>query len=94
MSIKEKVFIKRIIDGDTFETKKGRIIRLANVNFPEKREKGYKESKKYLQKALPVNSFAYIESVANDKYNRTIAIVSNWSQNINRKLKKFLQRLF
>jgi endonuclease YncB( thermonuclease family) len=52
MTIKRK--IKRVIDGDTFQTYRKiqgtNRIRLANVNAPEKGQKGYSVAKQRLNK--------------------------------------------
>ena len=45
--------VKRVIDGDTFEIYRSilgkRFVRLANVNTPEKGQRGYMKAKKILQ---------------------------------------------
>jgi endonuclease YncB( thermonuclease family) len=62
--------IERVIDGDTLETSSG-IIRLVNINTPEKNEIGYQEAKDYLVPLL--NKTVEIEVLGTDKYKRTLA---------------------
>ena len=51
MSRNEKV--KKVIDGDTFETaSRKHLVRLANVAAPEKGKKGYAESKRKLKQLI------------------------------------------
>ena len=42
-----KILVQRVIDGDTFETETGGVIRLANINTPERGEYGYEEAKNF-----------------------------------------------
>lgn len=44
----EKVFVTRVIDGDTFETQDGRKVRLICINTPEKGEPYSAEATNYL----------------------------------------------
>jgi endonuclease YncB( thermonuclease family) len=48
----EKTKLIRVIDGDTIEIEKGRIIRLANINSPEKGSFNYEGSIKLLNELL------------------------------------------
>lgn len=41
--------IKKIIDGDTFQDSRNRFYRLAGVDAPEKKERGYNKAKEALQ---------------------------------------------
>ncbi len=43
-----KIKVKKVIDGDTFKDTRGRFYRLAGVNAPEKKKRGYKKAKKVL----------------------------------------------
>lgn len=43
-----KIKVKKIIDGDTFKDDKGKFYRLAGVNTPEKKKRGYKKAKEVL----------------------------------------------
>lgn len=72
MSTKERV--TRVIDGDTFVTEQ-RIVRLANVDTPEKGEQGYDTASQYLA-ALIMDKDVMIDEVARDTYGRSVAKVS------------------
>ncbi|MFH1425717.1 MAG: thermonuclease family protein [archaeon] len=63
--------IERIIDGDTLQLKGGEIIRLENINTPEKNQPGYEEAKSFLKKFE--NTTIQVESTGLDKYKRTLA---------------------
>ena len=67
----EKVTIAKITDGDTLKLSDGRIIRLLNVNSPEKGMPGSNLSKEFL-KTLE-NKTAEIEITGIDKYKRNLA---------------------
>ena len=70
-SQKQTVVISRIIDGDTLETQQGLMIRLENINSPEKNQPGYEQAKNFL---LPlVNTTVEIQITGTDKYYRTLA---------------------
>ncbi len=47
-----RVNVKKIIDGDTFEDTRHRFFRLANVDAPEKKERGYNRAKEILQNMI------------------------------------------
>ena len=64
-----------IIDGDTFETSAGEIIRLLCVDTPEANQNGYEEAKNYLS-SLILGGNIIIEKKDFDDYNRTLAWVS------------------
>ncbi|MCA9485734.1 MAG: hypothetical protein KC506_02735, partial [Nanoarchaeota archaeon] len=49
-STRKTVTIDRVIDGDTIETSEGMIIRLANINTPEKSHPGFEEATNFLKK--------------------------------------------
>ncbi|MBX4211884.1 thermonuclease family protein [Candidatus Pacearchaeota archaeon] len=70
---RESVKIERIIDGDTLELEDGRIIRLLNINTPEKNELYSSLSKDFMQQF--VNQTLEIEITGNDKYRRNLARV-------------------
>lgn len=80
---KEKVI--RVIDRDTFLTsRRTKPVRLANVNAPEKGEKGYGEAKAKLSKLI-LNQEVRIETIACDKYDRPVANVYNGRESVNKK---------
>jgi endonuclease YncB( thermonuclease family) len=43
-----RIKVKKITDGDTFQSTRGGFFRLAHVNAPEKREVGYRKAKAIL----------------------------------------------
>ncbi len=72
-SQKDTVFVVRVIDGDTLELDDGKIIRLLNINTPEKNEQGYGLAKEFLRKIE--NTSVEIIQTGTDKYDRTLAKV-------------------
>jgi endonuclease YncB( thermonuclease family) len=68
---RETVEISRIIDGDTIELKDKRIIRLLNINAPEKNTPNHELSSNFLQNFQ--NQSVEIEIIGTDKYERTLA---------------------
>ncbi|MBS3091259.1 thermonuclease family protein [Candidatus Pacearchaeota archaeon] len=70
-SSKEKVFVSRIIDGDTLQLGDGRTIRLVNINTPEKGELGSDLAKKFLKNYE--NKTIEIEFLDNDRYSRNLS---------------------
>ena len=68
---REKAVISRIIDGDTLELSDGRIIRLLNINSPEKGAFGANLSADFLRKFE--NKTIELEITGIDKYKRTLA---------------------
>lgn len=70
---RSSLIIQRVIDGDTFETSTGETVRLANINSPEKGEKGYEEAKNFLKQFE--NKTVQAEFLGTDKYQRTLARV-------------------
>ncbi len=82
---KEKVI--KVIDGDTFiTTRRKKPVRLANVNTPEKRQKGYGAAKSKLQKLIQ-DKEVRVEVVARDKFGRAIANVYIGRESVNKKMK-------
>ena len=86
MPRKEKV--TKIIDGDTFMTdKRKNPVRLADVDTPEKRQPGYQDAKQEL-KNLIAGQEVSIDTVARDKYGRSVANVKLGSKSVNKTMKK------
>ena len=86
MPRKEKV--TKVIDGDTFMTdKRKNPVRLADVDTPEKRQPGYQDAKKALEK-LVAGQEVSIDTVARDKYGRSIAKVKVGTLFVNKAMKK------
>ena len=70
---RETVTIKRIIDGDTLELQDKRIIRLLNINTPEKNSHNYELSIDFLRPLI--NKSVELEIIETDKYDRILARV-------------------
>ncbi len=86
MPRKEKV--TKVIDGDTFMTdKRKNPVRLANVDTPEKRQPGYQRAKKELEK-LVLGQEVSIDTVARDKYSRSVAKVKIGTRSVNKAMEK------
>ena len=68
---REKAMISRIIDGDTLELSDGRIVRLLDINAPEKGTNGANLSAEFLRKFE--NKTVELEITGTDKYKRTLA---------------------
>ena len=87
MARKEKV--TKVIDGDTFMTNKRKHpVRLANVDTPEKREKGYGQAKKALQNLIQGREVT-IDTKARDRYSRSVANVKIGNKSVNKAMKNF-----
>jgi endonuclease YncB( thermonuclease family) len=89
--MKKDVCVKRIIDGDTFETDTGEYIRLANVNAPEKGKKGAADATKALKKMIERKTIT-IEKKAIDDYGRTVADVRHGKKSINKAIRQEIRR--
>ncbi len=86
MPRKEKV--TKIIDGDTFLTdKRKNPVRLSGVDTPEKRQPGYQDAKKALQSLIGGQEVT-IDTVARDKYRRSVAKVKVGVKSVNKAMKK------
>ncbi len=86
MQRKEKV--TKIIDGDTFLTdRRKNPVRLADVDTPEKRQPGYQDAKKALQNLIGGQE-VIIDTVARDKYRRSVAKVTLGTKSVNKAMKK------
>jgi len=90
MSRKEKVI--RIIDGDTFETaSRKKPVRLANVNAPEKGQRGFAKATEALRKMIEGEEVK-IDTVSRDKYDRAVAKVYMGRESVNKKMQKELKQ--
>ena len=86
MARKERV--TRIIDGDTFETaSRKRPIRLANVDAPEKGTKGGARATQALR-SLIAGETVNVETVARDKYGRSLAKVKVGRNSVNKAMRE------
>ena len=87
---KEKV--TKVIDGDTIETgSRKKDVRLANVDAPEKGQPGYERAKKKLENLIGGEEVR-IETVARDKYGRSVARVYKGRESVNKKMREFLKK--
>ena len=85
MARKEKV--TRVIDGDTFQTaSRKRSIRLANVDAPEKGERGGAAATKALRDLIGGASVS-VDTVARDKYGRSVANVKVGRRSVNKAMR-------
>ena len=85
----KKEIVTKVIDGVTFETNiRKKPVRLANVNTPEKRQKGYQQAKKALEDEI-LGQTVSVDTVARDKYGRAVAKVKCGRKSINKKMKEF-----
>ncbi len=71
----ESGIVARVIDGDTLELEDGRVVRLTNINSPEKSSSLYIQSLDYLKDYE--NETIYFEVLGIEKYGRTLARIYN-----------------
>ena len=82
MSRKETV--TKVVDGDSFETSsRKRSVRLANVNAPEIGAPGGRAAKKALNNLIAGETVT-IDTVARDKYGRSVANVKKGRESVNK----------
>ena len=90
MPIKERV--TRAIDRDTFETGSRRHpVRLANVDSPEKGQRGGAAATNAL-KNLIAGETVSVDTVARDKYGRSVANVKVGRQSVNKAMRDKLPK--
>lgn len=90
MPTKEKV--TKVIDGDTFMTdKRKNAVRLANVDTPEKRQPGFQSAKNKLEKLVKGKEVS-INTVARDKYGRSVAKVKVGILSVNKAMEKYKKK--
>ena len=86
MARKEKV--TRVIDGDTFITgSRKNSVRLANVNAPEKGSPGATAATQSLRNLIQGEQVV-IDTVARDKYGRSVANVKIGNRSVNTAMKR------
>jgi micrococcal nuclease len=83
-SSKEKVFVIRVIDGDTLEIENKQKVRLLGINTPERNEPYYEEAKDFLKQLE--NKTVEIESSEVDRYGRLLAHVTFQGNLINKEI--------
>jgi len=80
--------VTRVIDGDTFETgSRKNSVRLANVNAPEKGSPGAAAATKALRDLIQGEE-VIIDTVARDKYGRSVANVKTGRRSVNAAMKR------
>lgn len=67
-----KLKVKKIVDGDTFQDTRNRFFRLANVEAPEKRKRGYQKAKQTLTKFISGEKL--LVKIEGKSYNRTVVV--------------------
>lgn len=86
MSRNERV--TKVIDGDTFKTgSRKNSIRLANVNAPEKGSPGAAAATRALRELIQGEE-VIIDTVARDKYGRSVADVKIGNRSVNAAMKR------
>jgi endonuclease YncB( thermonuclease family) len=69
---KEKpVFVQTVLDGDTFITQQGEVIRLANIDAPELAQEYGQQSKDFLQRYI-LHKKVYLQYSTTDVYRRHV----------------------
>jgi endonuclease YncB( thermonuclease family) len=90
MSRKEKVM--RVVDGDTFHTSRRKNpVRLANVDAPERGKKGGSAATRAL-KGMIQGQEVSIDTVARDKYGRSVANVKVGRRSVNKAMRDKVKR--
>ena len=83
-----KEMVTRVIDGDTFMTgSRKNPVRLANVNTPEKKSRGAGAASQALRNLIQGQIVA-IETVARDKYGRTVASIRVGNRSVNAAMRR------
>jgi endonuclease YncB( thermonuclease family) len=90
MARKEKV--TKVIDGDTFETaSRKNPVRLANVDAPEKGQPGAGKATEALRKLIQGKE-VIIDTVARDRYGRSVANVKVGRKSVNKAMQMKLRK--
>jgi len=90
MARKERV--TKVIDGDTFKTSaRKNPVRLANVNAPEKRQTGFSKAKNQLTNLIQGQE-VLIDTVARDRFRRSVARVYEGGKSINKEMQRRLKK--
>ncbi|MBU1291974.1 thermonuclease family protein [Patescibacteria group bacterium] len=85
-----KAKVKEVIDGDTVRLPYNKFIRLANVDAPEKNQKGGAAAKHELEKLVENKTISYTEDAIS--YGRIVGTVKVGGKNVNNTMKKFIKR--
>jgi endonuclease YncB( thermonuclease family) len=88
--------VVKVIDGDTVQVARkidgSNFVRLSGVNAPEKNQPGGKKATNILSGMIGGETVT-MRPEARDKYGRIVATIIFNRENINKKLKKKLQKL-
>ena len=82
--------VKRVIDGDTFETNSGQRVRLAGVDAPEKGKRGSVKATEKL-KSLIVKKDIIVDPIG-ISYGRIVADVEVDGKSVNKSMQRHLKR--
>ncbi|MCL6502991.1 MAG: thermonuclease family protein [Pirellulales bacterium] len=90
MARKEKV--TKVIDGDTFETaSRKNPVRLANVDAPEKGQRGAAKATEALRKLIQGEG-VIIDTIGRDRYGRSVANVKVGGKSVNKAMRGKLKK--
>lgn len=81
-----KVKVSKVPDGDTFVTQDGTKVRLANVNAPEKGQRGAPRARSDLRRLISRKQ-VNVETVARDPYGRVVANVKVGNKSVNKAMR-------
>ncbi len=81
-----KVKVSKVSDGDTFVTQDGTKVRLANVNAPEKGQRGAPQARSDLRRLISRKQ-VNVETVARDPYGRVVANVKVGNKSVNKAMR-------
>lgn len=83
-----KIKVKKVVDGDTFQDTRNRFFRLADIDTPEKRERGYQKAKDTLENFIGGEEL--LVKVEGKSYNRKVVLVNKPGEKmtINEKMKR------
>lgn len=83
-----KEHVTRVTDGDTFRTSSRKNpVRLANVNAPEKGRPGFSKAKDRLANLIQGDE-VLIDTVARDRFGRSVARVYKGGKSVNKEMQK------
>jgi len=81
-----KIKVSKVLDGDTFVTQDGTKVRLANVNAPEKGQRGAPQARIDLRQLISRKQ-VNVETVARDPYGRVVANVKVGNKSVNKTMR-------
>ncbi|OGZ18739.1 MAG: hypothetical protein A2175_00425 [Candidatus Nealsonbacteria bacterium RBG_13_42_11] len=83
-----RIKVKKVLDGDTFQSTRGVFFRLAEIDTPEKREPGYNKAKGILKNLI--DSEELIIKIKGKSYGRKVveAKIPGEKMTINTKMKR------